>query len=206
MEPLAEENEKLKEAKNLLEKNIQRAHRERDLAESNTWDLEYQKGVMTEKLAAASEQVRNQSEQLVVVSSQLKNASEQLNIVSKQKAEQDLELVQLRQAIEQLRQEKSKESERADKMAEELKGEYLLVGIAEAKVQKENFDVVVAAIKPVLDCVDLEMATQTNDMRQRSDTIIQRCKAAWENFKIFNRNAIMTVATHLDCILVKKSL
>ena len=45
-------------------------------------------------------------------------------------AEQDAELVQLRQAIEQLHQEKSKESERADKMAEELKGECLLVGIA----------------------------------------------------------------------------
>jgi len=45
-------------------------------------------------------------------------------------AEQDLELVQLRQAVKQLCQEKSKESERADKMAKELKGEYLLVGIA----------------------------------------------------------------------------
>ena len=44
--------------------------------------------------------------------------------------EQDLELIQLRQTVEQLRQEKSKESERADKMAEELKGECLLVGIA----------------------------------------------------------------------------
>ena len=43
--------------------------------------------------------------------------------------EQDVELSQLRQAIEQLRQEKAKESERADKLAEELKGEYLLVGI-----------------------------------------------------------------------------
>jgi len=44
--------------------------------------------------------------------------------------EQDAELVQLCQAIEQLRQEKSKELERADKMAEELKGEYLLARIA----------------------------------------------------------------------------
>ena len=43
--------------------------------------------------------------------------------------EQDAELDQLRQAIEQLRQEKAKESERADKLAKELKGEYLLVGI-----------------------------------------------------------------------------
>ena len=43
--------------------------------------------------------------------------------------EQDAELDQLRQTVEQLRQEKAKESERADKLAEELKGEYLLVGI-----------------------------------------------------------------------------
>ena len=41
MEPLTEENEKLKEAMNLMEKNIQRAQRERDLAESNARDLEY---------------------------------------------------------------------------------------------------------------------------------------------------------------------
>ena len=81
--------------------------------------------------------------------------------------EQDAELGQLRQAIDQLRQEKVKETERADKLAEELKGEFLLVGyrhkakaqfdvlMQEAKIQKENFDAVVAAIKPVLDCDDL---------------------------------------------------
>ena len=56
----------------------------------------------------------------------------------------------------------------------------------EAKIQKENFDAVVVAIKPMLDCVDLELAAQTDGRRQRSDTIIQRCKAAWENFKSFN--------------------
>ena len=42
-------------------------------------------------------------------------------------AEQDAELGQLRQTIEQIRQEKAKESEQADKLAEVLKGEYLLV-------------------------------------------------------------------------------
>ena len=41
MEPLAEENKKLKEAMNLMERNIQRAQHERDLAESNARDLEY---------------------------------------------------------------------------------------------------------------------------------------------------------------------
>ena len=44
MEPLAEENQKLKEAMNLSERNTQRAWRERDLAESNTRDLEHQRG------------------------------------------------------------------------------------------------------------------------------------------------------------------
>ena len=67
----------------------------------------------------------------------------------------------------------------------------------EAKIQKENFDAVVTPIKPVLDCVDLEPASQTDDRRQHSDTIIQRCKAAWENFKIFNRDAIVTITTHI---------
>ena len=43
--------------------------------------------------------------------------------------EKDAKLGQMRQAIDQLRQEKAKETERADKLAEELKGEYLLVGI-----------------------------------------------------------------------------
>ena len=69
--------------------------------------------------------------------------------------------------------------------------------VQEAKVQKENFNAVITAIKPVLDCVDLEPAAQHNDRRQRPNTIIQRCKAAWENFKTFNRDAIMTVATHV---------
>ena len=48
MEPLIEENEKLKEAMKLMEKNVQRAQRERDLGESNTRDLEYQKGALFE--------------------------------------------------------------------------------------------------------------------------------------------------------------
>ena len=59
MEPLTEENEKLKEAMNLSERNIQRARREQDLAESNARDLEYQRGVLSEQLAAASEQLQS---------------------------------------------------------------------------------------------------------------------------------------------------
>ena len=64
MEPLAEENKKLQETMNLYEKNIQRARRERDLAESNSWDLEHQKGVLSEQLAAATEQLQRKSNQL----------------------------------------------------------------------------------------------------------------------------------------------
>ena len=47
--------------------------------------------------------------------------------------------------------------------------------VQEAKVQKDNFNAVVTAIKPVLDCVDLEMAPRLDGRRQGSDTIIQRC-------------------------------
>ena len=36
----------------------------------------------------------------------------------------------------------------------------------------------------------------TDSRQQGPDTITQRCKAAWENFKNFNRDAVMTVATH----------
>ena len=43
--------------------------------------------------------------------------------------EQDSELGQLRQNIEQLREEKAKESERVVKLAEELNGEYFMVGV-----------------------------------------------------------------------------
>ena len=42
--------------------------------------------------------------------------------------EQDAELGQLRHAVKQLREEKAKETGRADKLAEELNGENSLVG------------------------------------------------------------------------------
>ena len=82
MEPLAEENDKLKEAMNLMERNIQNAQREQDLAESNTRDLEYQKGVLSVQLAAASEKLQGKSEQLVSASAQLEQKSKQLRSVS----------------------------------------------------------------------------------------------------------------------------
>ena len=59
MEPLTEENAKLKEAMKLMEKNVHRAQHERDLAESNARDLEYQKGALTKQLEHTSEQLRS---------------------------------------------------------------------------------------------------------------------------------------------------
>ena len=53
----------------------------------------------------------------------------------------------------------------------------------------------------MLDCIDLKMATQHNDRQQHPDIIIQRCKAAWESFKTFNRDAITTVATHVLAVV-----
>ena len=79
MEPRAEENKKLREALNLLEKSIKRAQHERDLAKSTSWDLEHQNGVLSEQLTTASEQLKKKSEQLTIVSEELKNMSEQFD-------------------------------------------------------------------------------------------------------------------------------
>jgi len=76
MEPLVEENEKLKEAVKLMEKNAQRAQHEWDLAESNARDLEYQKGALSEQLATMSELLWGSSEQLEHSSEQLRSLSE----------------------------------------------------------------------------------------------------------------------------------
>ncbi|XP_066324009.1 uncharacterized protein [Miscanthus floridulus] len=137
MEPLVEENKKLKEAMNRSEKNIQRAHRERDLVESNARDLEYQKVVLSEHLATVKEQLRSKSEQLATASTQLKDASEQL--------------------------------EKLQKVFEE---------------------------KKVLDCVEPETAPQPDGRPPRPDIIVKRCKTAWESFKSFNRDVVVTDATH----------
>ena len=54
----------------------------------------------------------------------------------------------------------------------------------------------VAGVRPVLDCIDMEVAPQPDDRPPRSDAIIDRCKAVWENFKSFNHNATITAITH----------
>ena len=48
----------------------------------------------------------------------------------------------------------------------------------------------------MLDCVDLEAAPQPDGRPPCPDTIIERCKVAWENFNSFNRDAIVTTITH----------
>ena len=48
----------------------------------------------------------------------------------------------------------------------------------------------------MLDCVDVELVPRPDSKQQGPDTIIQRCKAAWENFKNFNRDAVLTAASH----------
>jgi len=62
MEPLTEENKKLREVMKLMEKNIQRAQRQRDLAKPNTKDLEYQKGTLSKQLKTVFEQLEHTSE------------------------------------------------------------------------------------------------------------------------------------------------
>ena len=66
----------------------------------------------------------------------------------------------------------------------------------DAPTQRDKFDTVVAGVKPVLNCVDLEVAPQPDGRAPRSNTIIQRCRAAWESFKSFNRDVVVTAITH----------
>ena len=68
--------------------------------------------------------------------------------------------------------------------------------VQEARTQRDKFNAIVVGVKPMLDCVDLEVAPQPDGRPPRSDTIIERCKAAWENFKSFNHDAIVTAITH----------
>ena len=44
--------------------------------------------------------------------------------------------------------------------------------------------------------LDMEVAPQPDGRPPRPDTIIDRCKVAWENFKSFNRDATVTAITH----------
>ena len=65
--------------------------------------------------------------------------------------------------------------------------------VQEARTQWEKFDAIVTGVKLVLDYVDLEVAPQPDGRPLCSDTIIQRCKAAWESF---NYDDVVTAITH----------
>ena len=53
-----------------------------------------------------------------------------------------------------------------------------------------------ARVRPVLDCINMEVAPQPEDSPPHPDTIIDRCKVAWENFKSFNHDATVSAMTH----------
>ena len=44
--------------------------------------------------------------------------------------------------------------------------------VQEAKVQKDNFNTITAAIALVLDCIDIELAPRPDSRQQGLDTII----------------------------------
>ena len=48
----------------------------------------------------------------------------------------------------------------------------------------------------MLDCVEPETAPQPDGRPPCPDIVIERCKTAWESFKSFNRDAVVTAATH----------
>ena len=56
----------------------------------------------------------------------------------------------------------------------------------EAKIQRGKFDSVVVGVRLVLDCINMEVAPQPDDRPPHPDAIIDKCMAAWENFKGFN--------------------
>ena len=71
--------------------------------------------------------------------------------------------------------------------------------VQEARTKRDKFDAIVARVKPVLDCVDLEAAPQPNGRPPCSDTIIRRCKVAWESF---NHDAVSIAITHALAVVL----
>ena len=67
----------------------------------------------------------------------------------------------------------------------------------DARTQRGRFEVVVAGITPVLDCVEPEMAPQPDGRPTRPDVVVERCKTARESIKGFNRDAVASAATHV---------
>jgi len=66
----------------------------------------------------------------------------------------------------------------------------------EAQTHRRKINAMVAGVRLLLVCIDMEVAPQPNDRPPCLDAIIERCKAAWENFKSFNRDATISITTH----------
>ena len=64
------------------------------------------------------------------------------------------------------------------------------------QTHRGKLDIVVARVGPMLDCINMEVAPQPDDRPPHPDTIIDRCKAVWENFKGFNRDAAISIMMH----------
>ena len=92
MEPLAEENERLKETIKLMEGNVQTARRDQDLAEAKARTLENYSKDLAGRLSAATEELQCKNELLNVVTEQLEQKSEQLESASKQLEQRSEEL------------------------------------------------------------------------------------------------------------------
>ena len=71
----------------------------------------------------------------------------------------------------------------------------------EAQTQRGKLDAMVAIVRLVLDCIDMEVAPQPDDRPPHPDAIIDWCKAAWENFKSFNRDATVSIMTHAVAVV-----
>ena len=59
----------------------------------------------------------------------------------------------------------------------------------------------VAGVRLVLDYINMEVAPQLDDRPPHLDAIIDRCKAAWENFKGFNQDTAVFIMIHALAVL-----
>ena len=66
----------------------------------------------------------------------------------------------------------------------------------DAQTQRDRFDAVVGGITPVLDCIKAEIAPRPDGRPTCPDVVGERCKTAWESFKSFNYDAVVSTATH----------
>ena len=66
----------------------------------------------------------------------------------------------------------------------------------EVQTQRQKLGAMVAGVRLVLDCIDMEATPQPDDRPPRPDTIINRCKVPWDNFKSFNRDTTVSTMTH----------